>query len=79
MHHKSTEVCNGESPSKRRTNNRASGYDTNRVTSMVFSLVTASISAVIVMSIADSLILAGVVFVFVMLATIMWPSASMVL
>ena len=49
------------------------------ITSVVFSLVTASISSVIAMSIANSLILAGIVFIFVLLVTAMWPSASFVL
>ena len=55
------------------------GDSTRRITNVIFSLVTASISAVIAISLmpSPSLMVTGVVFITIMVLTMLWPDASM--
>ena len=55
------------------------GDSTRRMTNIIFSLVTASISAVIAISLmpSPSLIVTGVVFIVILVLTMVWPDASM--
>ncbi|KAL7462315.1 hypothetical protein ACHAXS_002696 [Conticribra weissflogii] len=50
---------------------------TMKFTGLIFSIVTASISAVIAMSISGSLVLSGMFFVLMFAVTQFWPSASL--
>ncbi|KAL3791729.1 hypothetical protein HJC23_007496 [Cyclotella cryptica] len=76
--HQGGENMNGRPNKERRLNSGGLGRAT-KATSIIFSLVTSSISSVIAISIMPfpSLNVTCVVFVAVMLATLLWPEASM--
>mmetsp|Transcript_30132 Transcript_30132/g.62754 ORF Transcript_30132/g.62754 Transcript_30132/m.62754 type:complete len:109 (-) Transcript_30132:37-363(-) len=50
---------------------------TTKFTSVIFSILTASISAVIAMSISGNLVLSGIFFALMFTVTQVWPSASL--
>jgi hypothetical protein len=78
---RSSNYVNGQSdsPSKERRSGSIGVGQTAKVTNIVFSLVTASISSVIAISLmpVQSLSVTGIVFVAMIFATTWWPDASM--